>query len=267
MQADGMVPLGANDVQVWKVEARADGGLAAWCKGLLTDGELARWNRMRVGPAKNEFLVGRGCLRALLGELAGVAPRLVRLERGGDGKPWTEGVEFNVAHSQGVVLIALCRDAVVGIDLERVDVGIEALEIAENAFAQAEVTALRSAAAGGERAAAFYKCWTKKEAVTKALGLGLRLPLDCFSVPVDAENETAVRVRSHQHGVNEELYVREVAMEEGFVAAMALDSPGRNLSLLEWGWMPREAKYGAVRNGVEQGIGWLGALAEPVGVG
>ena len=77
--------------------------------GLLNDEERARMERMRLGIARHEFVVGRALLRVLAGAASACGPREVTVALGEFGKPRVEGVEFSVAHSHGLVLLALCR--------------------------------------------------------------------------------------------------------------------------------------------------------------
>jgi 4'-phosphopantetheinyl transferase len=67
-----------------------------------------------------------------------------------------------------------------------VDDAVEWEEIPARSFAPGEQRAL-SALPHGARRAAFFHCWTRKEAVVKALGEGLRRPLSSFVVSVEAD--------------------------------------------------------------------------------
>jgi 4'-phosphopantetheinyl transferase len=69
----------------------------------------------------------------------------------------------------------------VGVDLERIRERVDELEIAERSFTRREVERLR-AVPPELRSAAFFRCWTRKEAYIKARGEGLSHPLSGFSV-------------------------------------------------------------------------------------
>ena len=71
-----------------------------------------------------------------------------------------------------------------GIDVE--DIRPMEPEVAENYFSPGERQAL-SLLQGDAWLKAFYLCWTRKEAIVKAEGVGLSLALDCFDVSVDPD--------------------------------------------------------------------------------
>ena len=101
-------------------------------------------------------------------------------EKGPRGKPRLSRtlapLEFNLSHSGQLGLIAATRDRSVGVDVEQVRYLSDLLELADQHFSPQERTGLRSLPPG-ERGTAFFRCWTRKEAVIKACGGGFSHPL------------------------------------------------------------------------------------------
>ena len=95
------------------------------------------------------------------------------------------GWHFNLSHSAQLALVAVGHSEL-GVDLEKRR-HLESLkQIASRHFSTVEVEALRAVPAA-EQLAAFYRCWTRKEAYVKALGSGLSSALDVFDVSIDAD--------------------------------------------------------------------------------
>jgi 4'-phosphopantetheinyl transferase len=158
-------------------------------------------------------VVRRGVLRLVLGWYLGSKPERLLFEYNGFGKPTISGqssqrsIQFNLTHSGGLALIAITRSRAVGVDIERLDPSVNALEIGERFFSRCEVTTLRGLY-GSARTEAFFRCWTKKEAYLKARGMGLTVPLDRLrddvahghAAPLSVWDERAKRSRwSIQH--------------------------------------------------------------------
>lgn len=91
-----------------------------------------------------------------------------------------EWLRFNVSHAGRLALIAVAR-CEVGVDVEPVVPSRRTSEICGRLLLgprKGRVVPL----SGPERLAAFYACWTRKEAVVKAIGGGMSVPLDSFDV-------------------------------------------------------------------------------------
>jgi 4'-phosphopantetheinyl transferase len=186
----------------------------------LSPSERERAARYRVEPARRSFVAARVALRRVLGERLGLAPADVPLADGDLGRPGVAGgrVSFNVSHSGAIGLIAVADgERRVGVDVEQVRPDTDFPVLAERFFHPAEAAAI------GDRRDAFFRCWTRKEAVVKALGLGLTHPLDGFVVDVDATEPHAVE------GVAG-LTVTGLPIDPGYAAGLAADAP------LEYAW-------------------------------
>ncbi|WP_191089407.1 4'-phosphopantetheinyl transferase family protein [Paenibacillus spiritus] len=151
----------------------------------------------QTDPVKREriarFLRPRDAQRSLLGD-ALIRWALVRhlnlppegsntlvFDQNEYGKPLLAapgGVHFNLSHSGDWVVCAVAA-APVGVDVE--ELREAPLEIAERFFHNKE-RRLLNAASPEERGELFYRLWTLKESYIKAVGLGLSLALDSFSV-------------------------------------------------------------------------------------
>jgi 4'-phosphopantetheinyl transferase len=83
---------------------------------------------------------------------------------------------FNISHSGDLVTCAT-DDQTIGVDVEKVE--DISLEIAYNYFSNIEKNELQKEENKIDK---FFKLWTGKESYLKAIGLGLSVPLNSFSI-------------------------------------------------------------------------------------
>jgi 4'-phosphopantetheinyl transferase len=156
----------------------------------LAPDERARARRFHFAVHRDRFVVARGRLRQILGAILGVDPGRLVFEYSRFGKPSLGGalaaadLRFNVAHSEDLAVYAVTRGRAVGVDVERLRPLPDAGLVAGRFFSPREQEGLRSLSAP-ELPAAFFACWTRKEAFLKATGDGLSRPLDSFDVSVE----------------------------------------------------------------------------------
>lgn len=138
---------------------------------------------------------GRAPLRRVLAAYLGIDVGGVALVDGEHGRPELAGhlvdrsLGFNWSHSADHALIAVGRQIVPGIDLERLRPRPRALEIAQRYFSAGEAAALATLPAA-DRSTAFLELWTAKEAVLKALGRGIGFGLHRLSIASDGDRLT-----------------------------------------------------------------------------
>jgi len=186
-ETSGLREEAADGISIWNATLdRSEGERAAW-ESTLSPEELARANRFHFAKDRNHYVVARGLLRALLGEYLHLDPRKLEFAYGPYGKPElsgagaASGASFNLAHSGGLAVFAISRRRTLGIDIERIQAESAGEDIARRYFSAREVSDLQTLPPE-DRVAAFFRCWTRKEAYLKALGTGLQTPLDSFSV-------------------------------------------------------------------------------------
>jgi 4'-phosphopantetheinyl transferase len=190
----------------------SDAGVALWLAQLdefdagplaaLLDGaETARAAGIADGAARRRFIVSRGLLRQVLAARSGVAPNEFTVGVGAHGKPVVvdgaaSGSQFNLSHAGGWWLLATA-DSPVGVDLEMADRAVDAARLAARVFTPGEQAALQLAGADAAATrAVFLDCWTRKEALLKAIGTGFAGGAKAFHVGPGPE-DTLVSTPGH----------------------------------------------------------------------
>jgi 4'-phosphopantetheinyl transferase len=161
-------------VELWSVDLdAADPRLAM---ALLEPAEAERAARHVAERDRMRFAAGRAAIRAALGARIGRGPAALRFAVGEHGKPSIAGgPAFSFSRADGLAMCAISDGRAVGIDIERVRPIPEREAIAESCFTQEERAHL-VAGGGADADLTFLRCWTRKEAYLKALGLGLGVP-------------------------------------------------------------------------------------------
>ncbi|HEY5210755.1 MAG TPA: 4'-phosphopantetheinyl transferase superfamily protein [Stellaceae bacterium] len=146
--------------------------------------EQARADRFVRAPDRHSFTAAHGCLRLLLGAMLGDPPQSFVLTVNQYGKPRLaepRGIAFNMSHSGGIVLIGVASNIAIGVDVEALRPVPERSQIVRRYFHPGE--AADFATVPEDRAeTAFFRCWSRKEAVVKALGRGMSLDLHRYRV-------------------------------------------------------------------------------------
>ena len=117
-------PLYGSEIHVWAANLRVSVEKLAGFESTLSMDEQERAGRFHFEPDRNDFVSGRGILRAILGSYLKIEPNQVHFEYGAFGKPILANqtansrLHFNLAHSDGVFLTAVSRLCPVGVDVE-----------------------------------------------------------------------------------------------------------------------------------------------------
>lgn len=173
----GARSLSASQIDVWISQpelAPASGELL----GVLPEHEHARVTSFRSDAARRQHLVARVLCRVALSRYTGLPPDRLRLSTEAHGRPVLEAgqidldLRFSISHTTGLVACAVARDRDVGIDVEHVQVDLDAIALAERFFSPREAQDVRDRPAP-ERTRRFLRYWTLKEAWLKARGVGL----------------------------------------------------------------------------------------------
>jgi 4'-phosphopantetheinyl transferase len=145
----------------------------------LSEEERRRAQGLRLEQDRRRFVVTRGQLRRVLASKLGISPSDVELEYGRLGKPHlshrmpARDLRFSVSRSADVAVMALSTRQEVGVDIEAVLPVPEADEIAALCFSASEYESY-TALGPEDRLEGFLRRWTRLEAISKALGCGLR---------------------------------------------------------------------------------------------
>jgi len=217
-------PLDPGDgVDVWAVDldtpdaSDAPDALAAAGRALLDDGERARAARFLDPRHGARFVARRAALRTVLARYVGAAPAALRFRRVGEARPRlvepAADVVFSAADADGLALLAVARKDPLGVDVERLRDVPEHAEIAARYLAADDAAAVRAAPDEATRRRAFFRGWTRLEALSKALDGG---------VYRHVERREAAGPRVAEGGIVPFLFTPR----PDFVAALATDAPG-----------------------------------------
>lgn len=164
--------LGEGEVHLWRADLQSDP--AAYGE-VLSPEEWVRAGRFHFDRDRRRFIAAHGLLRIILSRYTGIAPHELRFGAGPHGKPMLEpnftGLQFNLSHSDELMLLAVCRSREVGVDLEFMRENVPYESLAAHYFPPTDAWQIRTSPPA-ERVGLFYETWTITEARLKAAGTG-----------------------------------------------------------------------------------------------
>ncbi len=229
-----------NAVHVWRGRLDQPTARVRELMGTLAPDERARAARFRFDRDRVHFIVGRGLLRHILARYLGSEPALIQFAYGAQGKPSLAtmpaecSVHFNLSHSQGLAICAVATGRRVGVDVEYPRPLPDLDNIAQRFFAPSEAAQLCHLPAPA-RPAAFYRCWTRKEACIKAWGGGLTIPLDRFVVSIqDHSADQPLEIAISDDPLEASHWsMRAFTPAPGYIAAVVAEGHGWHLQYFD----------------------------------
>jgi 4'-phosphopantetheinyl transferase len=207
----------------------------------LDDEERAQRARFFFQRDADRFVVSRGMRRSLLAAYVGGRADELRFEPNPFGKPalaresqTRNELRFNVSHSGAVVMMAVTTVREVGVDVEKIRPLTDLPLVATRSFSAAECMRVL-ARAGEARVAAFFACWSRKEAVIKAIGMGLSFPLASFDVEIDPDVPPALLRSADPRLLPERWTMLGIDVPPGYASALMVE--GGQVATLARAWL------------------------------
>jgi len=214
-------------VDLWTFSLDAPALSLSELSTMLDQAERERAGRYATNQLANRFVAARGQMRRILSGATGIPPGDLVFSTGPFGKPKlanTNGccqISFNFSDSQGYGLLATSQQGELGVDIEAIRDLEDLTGLARRSFSDEEFSSLM-ALPDEDRLDGFYACWTRKEAIIKADGRGLSLPLDSFSVTVAPSEPAELLAFADPAAQVDDFVLTDIPAPFGFRASLAL---------------------------------------------
>jgi len=198
---ESIAPLGRPTIHVWSARAASDAREICLAMNLLDAGELQRIQRIRLQEARRLALTSHAVKRLVLASYLRRRPQSLRFVAGSFGKPMIRSaagdppdIHFNLSHSGNSILLAVSNHRPVGIDTEVWSPETSLADLGARVLSAAELGAAGELSPADAHRA-LMRTWVRKEAVLKAVGVGLQGDMTRLHVGLaDAATARAVRI-------------------------------------------------------------------------
>jgi 4'-phosphopantetheinyl transferase len=188
---ESIMPLTQGEIHVWSAHLTATPEQEHQHLAILSAAEQARAARFHFPMHRQRFIVAHATLRLILSNYLCIPPSEIIFAYSPHHKPYLESanprlLQFNLSHSHELAVFAFTLEHAIGIDTEKVQEASHE-SIALRYFSPQENRDLQQIE---NRRRGFYRLWSRKEAIVKAVGKGLSIPLSSFSVSFNEGIET-----------------------------------------------------------------------------
>lgn len=222
--------LEADEIHIWTAELSPGPGQESAQFAVLSQEERERAERFRFPIHKSRFIATRFMLRKILSEYLNIAPQAIVFAYTQHQKPYLKfpensRVQFNVSNSDDLGLFAITLDNAIGVDIEKIQDDFKQ-PVAERFFSAREYAELMQLPPS-EQIKGFYRIWSRKEALIKAVGKGLSIPLTSFSVAASDIIETVELEDVHWHLI-------PLKIHTGYESAVAINNAIHKISFCSY---------------------------------
>ncbi len=216
-----------DETHLWRIHLKPESADTQFSPAVLSPDERRRAEKYHFEKDRKQFANARAALREVLSRYLDLTPNQVEFSYNRYGKPELKIEKsgdfpvFSFSRSREIALCAVTRKCKIGVDIEFINEDSANAEIAERFFSPDEIAALEKTP-DNLKTAAFFSCWTRKEAFVKAVGKGLSYPLQNFSVSVKPE-ETAPLLTVNDDRENSGWSLISFSPNPEYAAALAIE--------------------------------------------
>jgi 4'-phosphopantetheinyl transferase len=222
-----------SDVHLWRIYLPQFIDESTQFLSILSPEEIKRAKRFHFEKHRERFIITHYFLRHILSLYIGLAPSEITFYFGDHGKPYLKhdqkDIYFNLSHSDNIAILGLICHKEIGVDIEKIETKSK-MNVAKRFFNEDEYAYLLGLPKNKQNIE-FYKLWACKEAVIKALGRGLSIPLNSFSILNKKSHDPIILNDNNQ---TYRLIIQNIAVHEEYQAAIALPPPISELYFWEW---------------------------------
>jgi 4'-phosphopantetheinyl transferase len=213
-------------------------GTDVWFETLITDDadyqlywqflsieEISIAKRFVQDHHRKRYVVSHGKLRVLLSRYLNISPENLRFARHKLGKPYLldagdqpNGLQFNLSHSSDSMLVGV-GGMPLGIDIEVWDQRHDLVCLAEEILAPRE-RSYWDTLPSDQQVAAFYRYWTRKESLVKAVGCGIGVGLNRIVTSITGEKAFLALPEACQNTTDWRVF--DLELMDGVSAALTL---------------------------------------------
>lgn len=205
----------------------------------LSDEEKTRAAKFLLPAPRRQFVTTRNILRALLGAYLNTHPARIPFALNPFGKPSLPApfaeLRFNVSHSGQQALIAITRAGEVGVDIEQQRGGSDIFGLAKMIFCPEDLEIWLELPSLEQRPA-FYNAWSRKEALSKALGFGLSVDPKELRVNFNAGDRARILEMDQALGLANQWQLIQIDRLRGYSAALAINAQDIEVKHLTFHW-------------------------------
>lgn len=194
-----------------------------------------------AGPKlQNAYQLRHGTLFRFLERYTGIPTEKLKLVRGERGKPElaaSTNFHFNISHSKERIVYAFSYSGPIGVDVEAIDPNIELDKLMKRFFHPREAEGILELP-NSLQVQAFFKCWSQKEAIIKAIGQGLSIPLDDFQVEVDPRKSDKLIFIKEKWTSRTNWYLHDLQSFDAYQTALA--TPHVDSEVIQYEGLPSD---------------------------
>ncbi|MGJ8639254.1 MAG: 4'-phosphopantetheinyl transferase family protein [Opitutaceae bacterium] len=220
----------ANEIHVWSWRLeQLTRDIEAAVYPSLTGSERARHSNFRFSKDREHYLLAHYMLRTIIEFYCGSEVAGREFVTNSYGKPsiGNSVFEFNLSHSGEYAVVACSMKIPLGVDVEKKRSDFDYLEVGEHFFTYEECCHIRSS---DDSEDTFFRYWTIKEAIVKAIGQGLSVGLNSISLGLDQCCPEVVTWESSQEGAKDYAIV-ECSPDPAYSMSLAYEVGSGNISI------------------------------------
>ena len=177
-----------NEVLYWDLDLGSiDSSYFAYFYQSISDQDRTRASSFAKEKDRNLFIAAHFALDSILKDIFQIPP-IVLVDQ--YGKPFIKDhpIQFNISHTENRVLLGFSQQAI-GIDIEKI-IALPDLDLLIEYSMHPDEIYFLNVQEPLQKLQLFYRLWTKKEALVKAMGIGLGKELSSFTLQSTLEDDS-----------------------------------------------------------------------------